>query len=232
MTASLFIIGTYLWSSIPSAYLAARYLRGIDIREYGSGNVGAANVFSSIGKRVGWALGTFDSMGKGALPVFLAGYVFDQSLAVQAGVGLAAIAGHNWSPYIGFTGGRGVATAVGVVFGFQMWWEFLVLTVVLGALGRLLFRESGIWTFVAMILLPILAYLFNRPPEIIYLTVGIGILLTAKRLTANWQRPMDGASVWRVFAYRVLWDRDVARQEQWTERRPPSEQERSSDVGA
>ena len=95
MTATLFIIGAYLWGSIPSAYLAARYLRGIDIREYGSGNVGAANIFSNIGKRIGWVLGTFDSMGKGALPVFLAGYAFDQSLAVQVGVGLAAIAGHN-----------------------------------------------------------------------------------------------------------------------------------------
>ncbi len=233
MTATLFIVGTYLWGAIPSAYLAARYLRGIDIREYGSGNVGAANVFSHIGKRAGWTLGVFDSMGKGALPVFLAAYVFDQSPAVQAGVGLAAIAGHNWSPYIGFTGGRGVATAVGVVFGLFMWPEYLILTVVLGLLGRLLFRESGLWTLVAMILLPVLAYLFNRPPEIIFLTVGIGVLLTAKRVTGNWQRPRGGASsIWRVFAYRVLWDRDVARQEGWTDRRPVSEQERSSDVGA
>lgn len=231
MTAVLFIVGAYLWGSIPSAYLAARYFRNIDIREYGSGNVGAANVFSLIGKRAGWILGTFDSMGKGALPVFLA-HLLDQSLAVQVGTGLAAIAGHNWSPYIRFTGGRGVATAVGVVFGLQMWPEFLVLTVVMGAVGRLLFRESGFWTLVAMLLLPVLAYLFDRPQEIVYMTVGIAVLLTAKRLTGNWDRPPRDSSVWLVLAYRVLWDRDVSRQAQWTERRPPPETERSSDVGA
>ena len=231
MTAVLFIVGAYLWGSIPSAYLAARYFRHIDIREYGSGNVGAANVFSQLGKRAGWILGTFDSMGKGALPVFLAN-LLDQSLAVQVGTGLAAIASHNWSPYIGFTGGRGVATAVGVVFGLQMWPEFLILTVVMGALGRLLFRESGFWTFVAMLLLPVLAYLFDRPQEMVYMTLGIGVLLTAKRLTGNWDRPPHGSSLWLVLVYRVLWDRDVSRQSQWTERRPPPEAQRSSDAGA
>ena len=231
MTAVLFIAGAYLWGSIPSAYLAARYFRNIDIREYGSGNVGAANVFSLIGKRAGWILGTFDSMGKGALPVFLAN-LLDQSLAVQAGTGLAAIAGHNWSPYIGFTGGRGVATAVGIVFGLWMWQEFLILTVVLGALGRIIFRESGFWTFVAMLMLPVLAYIFDRPQELVYMTLGIGVLLTAKRLTGNWDRPPRGESVWLVLVYRMLWDRDVARQAQWTERRPTPETERSSDVGA
>ena len=95
MTAVLFIIGAYLWGSIPSAYLAARYFRNIDIREYGSGNVGAANVFSQLGKRAGWILGTFDSMGKGALPVFLAN-LLDQSLAVQAAT--------DWPPSLATTG--------------------------------------------------------------------------------------------------------------------------------
>ena len=231
LTTALFIAGAYLWGAIPSAYLAGRLLKGIDIRDYGSGNVGAANLMGYVGRGPGWLLGTFDSMGKGALPVFMAN-VFDQSLAVQAAVGLLAIVGHNWSPYIGFTGGRGVATAVGVVFGFQMWWEFLILTVVMGAFGRLMFKESGFWTFVAMILLPTLALAFGRPAEVFYMTLGIGVLLTAKRLTANWERLPAGSSLVRVLAYRALWDRDVPRQQQWTERRPAAESERqSSDPG-
>ena len=237
LTAALFIAGAYLWGAIPSAYLAGRYLKGIDIRRYGSGNIGAANVMSQVGKGTGWLIGTFDCLGKGALPVFLAAYVFEESLAIQVATGLAAIAGHNWSPYIRFTGGRGVAPAVGVVFGFQMWWEFLILTVVMGAIGRLLFRETAFWTFVSILLLPLLAFLFDRftpvdrSPEVLYMTLGIAVLLLAKRLTANWERPPNDAPLIMVLMYRLLWDRDVARQTQWTERRPQSETERpSSDV--
>ena len=227
LEAALFVAGSYLWGAIPTAYLVTRHLKGVDIRDYGSGNVGAANVFSLVGKRVGWLLGTFDSMGKGALPVFLAN-VFDQSLAVQVATGLAAIAGHNWSPYIRFTGGRGVATAVGVVFGLQLWWEFLVLTVVMGAIGRVLLRESGLWTLISMLLLPLLALLFGREAEILYLTGGIGALLIAKRLTANWQLPSNEYSLIQVMAYRALWDRDVPKRIQWTGRRPQSQEGISS----
>ena len=222
LNAVLFVGGSYLWGAIPTAYLVTRYLKGVDIRDYGSGNVGAANVFSLVGKRVGWLLGTFDSMGKGALPVFLAD-VFDQSLSVQVAIGLAAIAGHNWSPYIRFTGGRGVATAVGVVFGLQMWWEFLVLTVVMGGIGRLLLRESGLWTLISMMLLPLLAFLFGREPEILYMTAGIGTLLIAKRLTANWQLPSGEYSLPQVMAYRFLWDRDVPKKLHWTSRQSTSQ---------
>ena len=114
LEAALLILGAYLWGSVPSTYVAARYLRGIDIREFGSGNVGSANFMAHVGRRTGFLLGTSDCLVKGTLPVVVA-KLLDQSLGVQAGVGLAAIAGHNWSPYIRFTGGRGVATAIGVV---------------------------------------------------------------------------------------------------------------------
>ena len=80
----LFVIGAYLWGGIPSAYLVARYKAGIDIRQYGSGNVGAANVFSHVGKWTGIIMGTFDCVGKGVLPVLAARYLYDQSLGVQA----------------------------------------------------------------------------------------------------------------------------------------------------
>ena len=227
----LFIVGAYLWGAIPSAYLVSRYRKGIDIRRYGSGNVGAANVMTHVGMRTGWILGTFDCLVKGTLPVALAN-LLDQSYAVQAGTGLAAIAAHNWSPYIRFTGGRGVATAVGVVLGAFMWQEFLILTVVLGGLGQLIFRETGFWTFISMLLLPLLAFLFDRPPEILYMTLGIGGLLVLKRLTANWQPPLSGQPLIKVLGCRILWDRDVPKKIQWTGRRPLSDGESfSRDVG-
>ena len=227
----LFIAGAYLWGAVPTTYLAGRYLKGIDIRRYGSGNVGAANLITLVDKRIGFLLGTFDCLAKGTLPIVMA-KLLDQSLAVQGSMGLAAIAGHNWSPYIRFTGGRGVATAVGVVFGLKMWPEFLILTVVMGLIGYLIFRESGAWTFVAMLVLPLLAWLFDRPPEIIYMTLIIAVLLMFKRLTANWVLPSGEVSLLRVMAYRALWDRDVPRRMQWTGRGLSRDEESSSrDVG-
>ena len=221
----LFVAGAYLLGGVPSAYLVGRYRKGIDIRDYGSGNVGATNLMTQVGKWTGFFLGAFDCLVKGTLPILLA-KLLDQSLSVQVAVGLAAIAGHNWSPYIRLTGGRGVATAVGVVLGLLMWPEFLILTIVMGLMGRVIFRDTGFWTFISMIILPVLAHVFDRPPEVLWATLVIGLLLTLKRLTANWERPSNEFPLLQVMACRVLWDRDVPKQIQWTERHPPQEQER------
>ena len=221
LTPVLFVIGAYLWGGIPTTYLVARYKTGIDIREFGSGNMGASNAMAHVGKWSGLLLGTFDCVGKGILPVLLA-RLLDQSLGVQVGIGLAAIAGHNWTPFLRFTGGRGVATAVGLIVVFALWWEAIILVATMGVLGRLIFKDTGLWTFLSMLVLPVLAFLFNRPIEILVMTMFIGILLIAKRLTANWEPPY-GSSLIRIMLYRILWDRDVARKVEWTQRIPQSE---------
>ena len=224
LQTTLLILGAYLWGAIPSAYLVGRYLKGIDIRDYGSGNVGASNVGEHVGKWPALLLGTFDFLGKGTLPVLLAKQM-DPSLAVQAGVGLAAIAGHNWSPYIRLTGGRGVATAGGVLLGLFMWQELLTEVVLFWFIGRAIFRETGFWALISMLVLPLLAYLYGRPEELIYMSFGIAVLLVVKRLTANWEAPGGDFGPRRVLTYRLLWDRDVPRKEQWTARRPASVQD-------
>jgi len=154
LEATLIIGGAYLVGSIPSAFLLVRSMKGIDIRSYGSGNAGATNVMVHAGWWTGVSLGTFDSLVKGTLPVVVA-RLFDQSLGVQAAAGLVAVVGHNWSPFLRFTGGRGVATALGVVLGFPLWWEYLILTVVIGLIGRLLYKDTGFWTLVALVALPV-----------------------------------------------------------------------------
>ena len=213
-TSILLIVGAYLLGAIPSAYLLARHVKGIDIRQHGSGNMGATNVMNHVGMLSGWLLGAFDCVVKGSLPVFVGG-LLDVGLDVRVGAGLAAIAGHNWSPYVRFTGGRGVATTVGVLFGFSLWpdflmWrEFLILGVLMGGFGRLLFRDTGFWTLLAMITLPVLALLFEQPAPIVYMGIGIPALLMLKRLTGNWEMPSGGHSVPGVLVNRALWDRDV-----------------------
>ncbi|MBI2936362.1 MAG: glycerol-3-phosphate acyltransferase [Chloroflexi bacterium] len=220
---ALALVLAYLWGAFPTAYLAGR-LKGIDIRKYGSGNVGASNIMVLYGPWAGLALGIFDGVVKGTLPVLLVRGL-DLSLPVQAGVGLAAVAGHNWSPYIGFTGGRGLATALGVLLGFYAWPEMAFLLLFAGGIGFLLLRKMALFIAAGFALLPPLAYLahlwgdpFHQSLQLVYLTAGVLLLALTKRLTANWERPPSGEPLRRVLLYRLLYDRDVASHEEWVRR--------------
>ena len=222
MEIVLIVLAAYLWGAVPWTYLAARHLKGIDLRDYGSGNVGSSNLMTQVGVRAGIAVGSVDCLVKGTLPV-VAARVLDQSLAVQVGVGLAVITGHNWSVYIGFTGGRGLATSIGVLFG-QMLFVELTAWLALIAFGRFVPRDTAMWTLIGTFVAPVLALVIRRPDEIVYLLAGTALLLTLKRLTANWERPRTQRhGLARVMVHRLLWDRDLPRKEAWTLRRPPSD---------
>jgi len=213
----LLILGAYLWGAMPTSYLVARYWKGIDIRKYGSGNVGATNLSEQTNKVVGIAVGLFDCVGKGTLPVVLAN-LLDQSLSVQVSVGLVTVIGHNWSPYMGFKGGRGIATAIGVLLGFWMWQELAFAILVLGMIGIVVFKETALFTFIELLLLPVSALILSRPAELITLTVAISVILVMKRLVGNWEWPQGDSSLAMTLLYRILWDRDVRRKADWTKR--------------
>ncbi len=217
VTSSAFIIGAYLFGAIPTAYLIARWLKGIDIRRHGSGNVGASNLSEHTSKWVGILLGGFDAIGKGTIPIVSAN-LLDQSLAVQAGVGLAAVVGHNWSPYLRFTGGRGIATTIGIMFAFVMWKEVLLGLLLLGIVGSWWLKDTAFWTFVMIVTLPGMAYLFGQPVQVVNLFVALAVVLLVKRLTGNWDWPRGQESRMRIFVNRLVWDRDVRRQDDWTRR--------------
>ncbi len=228
MPGGLMIAAAYLWGGIPTAYVVARLTSGIDIRNYGSGNVGASNALVHLGSKTGVAIGLFDLIGKGMVPVLLARSL-DAGLAVQVAVGLAAVTGHNWSPYIRFTGGRGVGTAGGVILAFALWYEALMATFFIVALGRLAFKDTGLFTLIAMITLPMTAAAVGmlgratRPTEVIAMCALISVILIAKRMTANWERPAGGQSVIHTLICRILWDRDVLKRQNWTERTPTAD---------
>ena len=220
LEAAVLIAAAYLWGGIPTTFLFARYRKGVDLRDFGSGNVGASNLAVLAGYPVALALGAFDTFGKGTLPVLLAGHLLDQGLYVQGAVGIAAVMGHNWSPYIRFTGGRGISTAIGAAVGLLMWREALVQVFLIAFVGRLIFKDAGLWTLIAVLAAPILAY-FWQPLELVYVLVCMAVVLVLKRLTANWTLPrQDGLR--RVMMRRLLWDRDVGPKDEWTTRsRPP-----------
>ena len=110
---ALLLLFSYLLGSVPFAYIAARRLRGADIRTLGDRNAGAANAWRLLGPRAGIAVFVAD-MGKGAAAVLAAQALVDGQAAPLA-AGLAVIAGHNWPVYLGFRGGRGAAPLVGVL---------------------------------------------------------------------------------------------------------------------
>jgi len=115
------VLGAYLVGSVPFAYLAGRLLRGVDVRTVGSGNVGGTNVGRVAGK--GWAAVVVAlDIGKGLVAAgVIAALLYRDGMPVSAEVfgiacGAAAVAGHNWPVWLGFRGGKGVATSVGVFF--------------------------------------------------------------------------------------------------------------------
>ena len=103
----------YAIGSLPTAYLFTRYILGQDIRQIGDFNSGAANVFRNVGAKAGVAVGAIDII-KGALVIVLAMVLVDDT-GMEMMAGAAALAGHNFPVHLGFRGGRGAATAVGIL---------------------------------------------------------------------------------------------------------------------
>jgi glycerol-3-phosphate acyltransferase PlsY len=113
LTVALVVLA-YLIGSIPSAYIAARIKKGIDIRKAGTGNVGATNVLVVVGPVIGAFVYIFDVL-KGVLPVLLARNIIGTDLSMGL-AGLAVILGHDYSVFLRFSGGKGIATTTGVIF--------------------------------------------------------------------------------------------------------------------
>lgn len=122
MTSLAYYIGSalvaYLLGSIPTGYLWGR-ARGVDIRTVGSGNIGATNVMRALGKGPGIAVLVLDAL-KGWVPVYMAPRLLPEldSVALQIVTCVAVVAGHNWTFWLGFRGGKGIATSAGALLAF------------------------------------------------------------------------------------------------------------------
>jgi glycerol-3-phosphate acyltransferase PlsY len=216
---ALLLVGGYLLGSVPTAYLAAKWSRGVDIRRHGSGNVGAANVLAAGSRWASIAVIIFD-LGKGMLPVYTA-QLLGLALYQQVIIGLATIIGHNWPVFLRFNGGRGLLTTTGVVFILSPW---LALILVAFAFAWTPFRQLAPGTLGALILLPILSWFLSEPLGMerdLYLTLGfLGMLLVVviRRLTAPKTPLTASVSTPRLLVNRLLFDRDIRDREAWIRR--------------
>jgi glycerol-3-phosphate acyltransferase PlsY len=152
----LLIPSGFLLGSIPFGLLLGK-LKGVDIREHGSGNIGATNVFRTLGKKSG-ILCLFLDFCKGFIPVMIADHLVSAGTlgqSIEVGTALAAILGHNYSPWIGFKGGKGIATSAGAL-GALMPPIALVVVVLIFVIVTFTTNYVSVGSIVAAIALPIL----------------------------------------------------------------------------
>jgi glycerol-3-phosphate acyltransferase PlsY len=188
---------SYLLGSVTWAYLIPKWIKGIDIRKLGSRNPGAANVITQVGKGAG-ALVVLLDFGKGFFPVFLAR---SSNLPLwAAGVaGILAVAGHCWPVYMGFDGGGGMMTSMGVLVALAPF-EFAVAlsaAVVAGILARYLKIRGwfgsriNLGAVVGFIVFYFLLVYGHRPVLIVVLVTVLNLLLVLRQLQISRRRAQD-----------------------------------------
>ena len=222
MIEAVVVLAAYLVGSIPMSYILGRVAKQIDIRSYGSGNVGASNAWVHVGKWTVVPVGAFDFLGKGSVPVLIA-LRLDVSPWIAVAAGVAALVGHNWSIYLKFTGGRGISVVVGVLL--AMAFKELLAGALVVVAGWIVFRSSGLWVGIGIATLPIWSIVFGSDGHITALCVCLGVVVAAKRLLGNWNVPAIGDGGWRMYLHRLLYDRDVASRDEWVNRTPGESQE-------
>jgi glycerol-3-phosphate acyltransferase PlsY len=185
LAATLLVVAAYLLGSIPTGLLIGKKM-GVDVRTRGSGNIGATNVARTVGKKVGVLVLLLDALKGGAPVALLAALDLDRRIAVGAplddylvtAVGLAPIIGHCFPVWLGFRGGKGVATALGV---------FLVVDPLALAIGAALFaalyaafRIVSIGSMVAAIAIPIASAALGRPMPVVVLALAGALIVIGK----------------------------------------------------
>ncbi|MBI4337533.1 MAG: glycerol-3-phosphate acyltransferase [Chloroflexi bacterium] len=185
--------GAYVLGSVPSAYLAGRLARGVDVRALGDRNAGAANVWREVNRPAAVMVALFD-IGKGAAAVLLG-----RALVGGAGgdmvAGIAAVAGHISPVFLGFRGGRGAATALGVLA--MMFPQAVFPLVVLALVPWFLTRNLTVCLATVYVPLPLLAWWMGTPPYLIgYIGALLLLVAAAHTLTSSRaERPVRQAHI-------------------------------------
>lgn len=211
----LLILGAYLLGSIPSAYLAGKWIKRIDLRKYGSGTVSGSMVWEHVAHWALFPVGIFDIF-KAALPTWIGLQLgLEDGMAMAAGI--AALVGHNWPIYLGFTGGRGLSPFLGAItvifpWGFAWLLAFLAVGFFLG--------DSSPWALSSLILLPLFNQAMNGPETVNEAAIVMIILTIIKRLEANRRSlPTDQTERRKVLLRRVFLDRDIRSHHEWINRK-------------
>ena len=191
MPTALILIGSYLAGSIPFGIVVGRGIFGVDPRTVGSGNIGAANAMRALGPG-GATLVLLGDIIKGVVPTLLATHWLGYGNWGVAAAGLATIVGHNWSIFLHFKGGKGVATGLGVLVVLS--WQATVVFAIVWLLTVALTRYSSLGSILASAAVPVSLALMHAPvPYDIYALVALVLVLW--RHAANISRLVAGTEL-------------------------------------
>jgi len=182
------IVISYLLGSIPTAYKLGRRLRGIDIRKFGSGNVGATNAFRILGPTWGIIVLILDIL-KGIIPVtvladYLLSYWDNSEIVLRIIFALACVCGHNWTVFLRFKGGKGVATTIGVLIGLGTAVPelrlVLLLVILVWLVTFLVFRIVSAASVLSALSLPLFMFVFGQSKELLILSIMLCIFIVLR----------------------------------------------------
>ena len=188
-------IVSYLIGSIPTAYIFGKFYKGIDIRQHGSGNVGATNVFRVLGKEAGTIVLVLDIL-KGLIAVTLVADLFGITEIIQRVIlAVCVVSGHNWTIFLKFKGGKGIATSFGVLIGLTLKITIirpvLFWTMVVWIVCFLITRFVSLASIVAATALPVIMVVTHQPFELICLGILFCIFVVLRH-RPNIKRLLSG----------------------------------------
>ena len=192
------IIISYLIGSIPTAFIFGKLLKGIDIRKFGSGNVGATNALRVLGKKVGIAVLILDIL-KGVIPIICADFIvtrFNLSAdLIRVLLGVSCICGHNWTVFLNFKGGKGIATTLGVLIGLALKTPglgiILLVLIIVWLIVFVLRRIVSLASVISAIVLPLLTAIFKQPLVIIMASLVLCFFVLLRH-RSNISRLLEG----------------------------------------
>jgi glycerol-3-phosphate acyltransferase PlsY len=173
MKIALIIISCYLLGSIPFGYIVGKLFKKVDIREFGSGNIGATNALRILGPLLA-SFVVIGDIGKGIFSIYLVQYFNIDNLLILIIAGLAVICGHDWSLFLGFKGGKGIATTFGVVFALNP--TISILALIIWVVVVITTKYVSLSSIFAVISIFIFTILFKQPYEYIIFSAIIMIL--------------------------------------------------------
>lgn len=171
MLASIIAVAaSYLLGSVSFSILIARWVKGIDIRQHGSGNAGATNTLRVLGKGPAAAVFLLD-VAKGIAAVLIGQWLGEGEIWVPILCGAAAITGHNWPIWFRFKGGKGIATTIGVMATLAFWPALLAGIIAIAAIAITRYVSLGSLIFAA--LLPVFILVLSMPYELFWVSLLI-----------------------------------------------------------
>ncbi|MFA6281208.1 MAG: glycerol-3-phosphate 1-O-acyltransferase PlsY [Candidatus Omnitrophota bacterium] len=185
MQKTIFLILSYIIGSVPFGLIAAYFVKGIDIRKFGSGNIGATNVVRVVGKKWGYLVFILDFL-KGFLPPFAAKFLIQADNYTYIFIAILPVFGHIFPVFLKFKGGKGVATSIGAICGlsiiFPKLWFVLLISLGIWLVVFFVFRYVSLASLLLGLSFFVFSVIFALPREVIGFSLMLCVFITIRHI--------------------------------------------------